>query len=138
MAELFKEIIPSILQTKRNVLDDPKDYVAYLVNKALSYHYDCILYANQMNQLPNLDNDMQYQYYLNKVRSYKRPFQKWHKFEKNEAIEAIKEYYGYSNDKARATLEVLSDVQVEDIKKRLYKGGLNDRSNKFGGGNAKR
>lgn len=130
--------MPSILQTKKDILDNPKDYVPFVVNKALSFHYDCILYANQMNMMPNLDTDMQYRYYLNKVRSYKRPFQKWHKFEKNEAVEAIKEYYGYSNDKARATLEVLNEEQVEHIKKHLYKGGLDDRSNKTGGGDTKR
>lgn len=138
MSDIFKDIIPSILQTKKNVLENSKDYVPYVVNKALSFHYDCVMYANQMNMVPSLDSDLQYHYYLNSVRSYKRPFQKWHKFEKNEAIEAIKEYYGYSSDKAKATLEILSDEQIEIIKKNLYKGGLNDRSIPTSGGNAKR
>lgn len=134
-SDIFKDILPSILQTKKNVLTNPKDYVPYVVNKALSFHYDCVMFANHMNQLPNIPSDIQYAFYLNTVRSYKRPFQKWHKLEKNEAVEAIKEYYGYSTDKARATLEILSDEQIEIIKKNLYKGGLNDRSIKTGGGN---
>ena len=61
MPDLFKEIVPSILQTKKNVFDgDYKDYKAFMVNRALSYHMDCVLYANEMNLRPGLDSDMQY------------------------------------------------------------------------------
>lgn len=134
MSDLFKEIIPSILQTKEYVLDNEKDYVPFVVNRALSYHYDCAMYANEMNRLPNLDRKLQYDYCLNSIRGYKRPYQKWHKREEDDALEAIKEYYGYSNGKAREALSILSDAQVDEIKKRLYKGGLNDQHKRFGGG----
>ena len=126
MSDLFKDIIPSILQTKKNVLEDEKDYNAYVINKALSFHYDCILQANEMNQYPNLPNLLQYHYLLNKVRGYKRPYQKWVKRETTEDLDAIKEYYDYSNDKARDVMVLLNDAQLEEIKKRLYKGGTND------------
>ena len=126
MSDLFKDIIPSILQNKKNVLDNEKDYNAYVVNKALSFHYDAVLQANQMNLLPNLSGAMQYQYLLNKVRGYKRPYQKWVKRETTEDLEAVKEYYDYSNDKARDVMVLLNDAQKEEIKKRLYKGGTND------------
>ena len=126
MADLFKDIIPSILQTKKNVLEDEKDYNAYVINKALSFHYDCVLQANEMNQYPNLPNLLQYHYLLNKVRGYKRPYQKWVKRETTEDLDAIKEYYDYSNDKARDVMVLLNDAQLEEIKKRLYKGGTND------------
>ena len=91
MSDLFKDIIPSILQTKKNVLEDEKDYSAFVVNKALSFHYDCVLQANEMNQYPNLPNLLQYHYLLNKVRGYKRPYQKWVKRETTEDLDAIKE-----------------------------------------------
>jgi Bacteriophage clamp loader A subunit len=126
MTDLFKDIIPSILQNKKYVLDNEKDYNAYVVNKALSQHYDTVLQANQMNLLPNLSGTMQYHYLLNKVRGYKRPYQKWVKRETTEDLEAIKEYYGYSNDKARDVMVLLNDAQKQEIKKRLYKGGTND------------
>ena len=52
MADLFKDIIPSILQNKKNVLENEKDYNAYIINKALSFHYDCVMQANEMNRFP--------------------------------------------------------------------------------------
>ena len=84
MTDLFKDIVPSILQNKRNVLEDEKDYNAYVVNRAISFHYDCVLQANEMNRYPGLPGIMQYQFLLNSIRGYKRPFRKW---EKRETIE---------------------------------------------------
>ena len=126
MTDLFKDIIPSILQHKRPVLEDPKDYNAYVINKALSFHYDCALQANIMNLYPTLPESLQYQYLLNTVRGYKRPYQKWVKRESSENLEAVKEYFGYSNDKAKQALVLLNDAQLEEIKKRINKGGTND------------
>lgn len=134
MADIFKDIVPSILHTKKNVLDEENDYIPFVVNKALSFHYDCILYANEMNKLPNLDKLLQYQFLINSTRGYKRPFQKWHKKEKLEDIDAIKEYYKYSNEKAREVLSILSNVQIDEIKKQIRKGGLNDKSKRTCGG----
>lgn len=126
MTDLFKELIPSILQTKKNCLDNEKDYVPYVVNKALSQHMDCVMYANQMNMLPNTDKNMQYSYLLNIVRPYKRPYQKWLKRDKIEDLEVIKEYYKYSDEKARVVMTLLSEKQVDDLRKRIHKGGLNN------------
>ena len=65
MADLFKDFLPSILQTKKPVLHDAIDYKEYnpfVVNRALSYHMDCILYVNDMNLHPGIEKDLQYQY----------------------------------------------------------------------------
>lgn len=126
MVDLFKEIIPSILQNKSSVVteENEKDYVPYVVNKALSFHYDCILYANEMNKHPSLDKLLQYQYYLNTIRPYKRPFQKWHKKDSIENLSLIKECYNVSNDKAKEILGILTDAQIEIVKKKLEKGGI--------------
>ena len=124
MADLFKDIIPSILQHKQPVLEDEKDYQGYIINKALSFHYDCVLQANQMNLYPNLPGTLQYQYLLNTVRGYKRPYSKWVKRETSDNLEAVREYYGYSYDKAKQVM--VSDAQIEEIKKRIHKGGTND------------
>lgn len=128
MADLFKDIINSILLTKKDCLVDEKDYVPFIVNKALSFHYDCIEHANRMNMLPSCDKRLQYHYYLNTVRGYKRPFQKWQKRETSDDLEAVKEYYKYSNEKAKDVLKVLSDDVIMEIKKNLDKGGLNVKS----------
>lgn len=131
MNDLFRDIIPSILQTKKIVLDVEKDYVPYVVNKALSFHKDCIFFANEMNKVPNVDSALQYHFYLNIVRGYKRPYQKWLKRETIDDLDAIKEYYNYSNEKAKEALSILSKNHINEIKNKLDKGGLNGKSRRI-------
>lgn len=139
MADLFKDTIPSILQTKKEVItqQNERDYVPFIINRALSFHYDCILQANQMNVLPATDSLLQYHYLLNSIRSYKRPFQKWQKRVDDENLEAVKEYYNYSNDKAKEALSILTTDQLNEIKKNLNKGGLNAKPRRTNTGGAK-
>ena len=124
MTDLFKEIIPSILQTKKEVLDNEKDYNPYVINRALSYHIDCILYANQMNMNPSIPSILQYQYFLNSIRPMKRKSQPWQKQEAIKNLECVKEYFGYSNEKAKEALRILTDEQIALIKEKLDKGGV--------------
>ena len=126
MSDLFKDIIPSILQTKKDVLDTEKDYNAYVVNKALSFHYDCVLQANEMNRFPATPGTLQYHYLLNSIRGYKRPFRPWQKRETIDDLETVKEYFGYSNEKAKEVLVLLNADQIEEIRKAISKGGTND------------
>ena len=125
MADLFKEIIPSILQTKQYALlteQDEKSYSPFMVNRALSYHRDTALLANQMNLYPSTDKKLQYDFLLNIVRSSKRPYSKWFKKAKSSDLDTIKEYYGYSDAKAVEALKVLSEDQIAAMKKQLIKG----------------
>jgi hypothetical protein len=127
MPDLFKEIVPSILQTKKNPFRDEmdyKDYVPFVVNRALSYHQDCVLYANEMNINPALDKDMQYLFYLNTIRSMKRKFQPWQKSLTDKDIESVKKYFGYSNEKAKEALRILNDEQIAEIRTITEKGGV--------------
>ena len=139
MTDIFKDTIPSILQTKKEVItqENERDYVPFIVNKALSFHYDCILQANQMNALPATDFLLQYHYLLNSIRSYKRPFQKWQKRVDDENLGAVKEYFNYSNDKAKEALSILTTDQLNEIKKNLNKGGLNAKPRRTNTGGAK-
>jgi len=127
MPDLFKEIVPSILQTKKSPFKDEydyKDYVPFVVNRALSYHLDCISYVNQLNLTPGIDKDMQYQYLLNTIRPMKRKFQPWQKSDKEKNIDVVKEFFGYSNAKAKEALRILTDEQIAEIKIRIDKGGM--------------
>jgi len=127
MPDLFKEIIPSILQTGKSVMQteqDYKDYAPYLVNRSLSYHVDCILYVNELNCWPSLDKDMQYQYLLNTIRPMKRKFQPWQKANRDKDIECVKLYFGYSDEKAKESLRILNEEQIAEIRKRTDKGGV--------------
>ncbi len=125
MADLFKEIIPSILQTKEYALlteQDEKTYSSFMVNRALSFHRDTALIANEINKYPNLDNKLKYDFLLNIIRAQKRPYSKWHKKAQSSDLNVVKEYYGYSDAKAEEALKILDDAQIELIKEQLYKG----------------
>jgi hypothetical protein len=127
MPDLFKEIVPSILQTKKNVFQDEfdyKDYTPFVVNRALSYHIDCVLYANEMNINSGIDKDMQYQYLLNTIRPVKRKFSPWQKSQVMKDLECVKVYFGYSNEKAKEALRILNDEQIADIRAKTTKGGV--------------
>jgi len=101
-----------------------KDYAPFIVNRSLSYHLDCVLYANDMNLHPGVDKDMQYQYFLNSIRPMKRGFQPWQKSKTDENIECVKAYFGYSNSKAKEALRILSDEQIAVIKIKTDTGGV--------------
>jgi hypothetical protein len=103
---------------------DYKEYAPFIVNRALSYHIDCVLYANEMNLRPNIDKEMQYQYLLNTIRPMKRKYQPWQKSEIDKDIECVKQYFGYSNEKAKEALRILTDEQVAEIKAKTNKGGV--------------
>lgn len=127
MPDLFKEIIPSILQTGKSVIQDEldyRDYTPFVVNRALSYHVDCILHVNELNKRPSIDKDMQYQYLLNTIRPMKRKFQPWQKASRDKDIESVKTFFGYSDQKAIEALRILTEEQVAEIRKRTDKGGV--------------
>ena len=101
---------------------DEKKYPSYIINKAVGAHPDTVLYVNEMNRLHFLDNRLQYDFLLNSLRKRKR-FAKWLRASKIKDIEYVKEYYGYSNEKARESLSILTTKQIENIKETLFKGG---------------
>lgn len=127
---------------KRDLMSDTdndelaeKSYVPFVVNKSLSYFVDTVLYANEMNQYQT-DNKLQYHYLLNTVRPAKR-FAKWVKSENTEDMEAVKEYYGFSNEKAIQALTILSSENLHYIKQKLQRGGNNDKVGVSGRGKTK-
>ena len=121
------DYVNSILQNKKNLIVDElteKEYQPFLVNRTLSYHKDCILYANEMNRRHLTDKKMQYDFLLNTIRSQKRPFAKWIKTEKSEDLECIKQVFGLSNEKAREAMRLLSNEQIQQLKEQTDTGGL--------------
>ena len=121
------DYVNSILQNKKPLIVDElteKDYQPLLVNRSLSYHKDCIMYANEMNRRHFLDKKLQFDFLLNTVRSQKRPFAKWAKTEKNDDLECIKQVYGFSDTKAREALRLLSNEQIQQLKEQTDIGGL--------------
>lgn len=121
------DYVNAILQNKKQLIVDEiteKEYDPYMINKALSFHKDCILYANEMNLHYDLDKKLQNDFLLNTIRSQKRPFAKWIKSEKSEDLECIKQVFGFSNSKAREALRLLSKEQIQQLKEQTDIGGL--------------
>jgi hypothetical protein len=118
------DFVNLVLHTKKPDDElDFKDYAPFIVNRSLSYHIDCVLYANEMNLWPSTDKDMQYQYLLNSIRPMKRKFAPWQKSKNDENIDCVKTYFGYSNQKAKEALRILTDEQIAEIKRKTDKGG---------------
>lgn len=122
----LKDWLNSINFSKENLIEDDsslvKDYPPFIINRCLSSHVDCVLFANEMNMSSHLDKDMQYSFYLNTLRKRKR-FSPWLRKDKIKDLECIKQYYGYSNEKASQALKILTKEQINFIKKRLDIGG---------------
>ena len=128
MPEL-KDYLNSINITKKDVmLDefDEKKYPAYVVNRCLAPFPDTIFYVNEMNRLCLLDSRLQYDFLLNSIGKRKR-FAKWLRASKLKNLDLVKEYYVYSNEKAKQALEVLTEEQIKIIKTKLIKGGKHGR-----------
>ena len=127
MSYELKDYLNSINFNKKNLMnsDDKewvKKYPAFIVNKILSGFSDTIMLVNEVNRNHFLDKDMQYQFLLNSIRSKKR-FSPFLRANKLKDIEVVKEFYGYSNDKAKSALDILTNDQIKLIKEKLYKGG---------------
>ena len=119
------EFVNDITNGKSNIMVDDiteKAYNPYMVNRSLSYFHDCVLMANEMNINHQLDKRLQFDFLINIVRKKKR-FSKWAKAQKSDDIEVIKEYYGYSNNKARQIHSLLSSDQIDELKKKVNRGG---------------
>jgi hypothetical protein len=119
------EYVNAINMTKKNIMVDDiaeKQYVPYMTNRSLSYFNDTVLIANEMNINHHLDNRLQFDFFINIIRKRKR-FSKWFKPESQSDVEVVKAYYGYSNDKARQALSLLTKEQLEVLKKKVDKGG---------------
>jgi len=122
------DFINAISHTKLDLmsLDNAESqYKAYVINKGLSFYPDTVIQANEMNSRPHLDKRMQFSFLINIIRSKKR-YSKWLKPEKLNDLEVVQEYYGYSKEKARQVLPLLSYEQINYIKLRIKKGGLDD------------
>jgi len=125
MTEL-KDWLKSINQTKKNLIDeDPsleKEYPPYIVNRIFSGHLDGIMFSNEMNRYHFLPKKMQYDFFLNTLRTKKR-FSPWLRKDTIKDLDLVKRYYGYSNEKAKQALRILTKDQLNFIRSKFETGG---------------
>jgi len=122
----LKDWLNSINQTKNNIMEEDtsakKDYPPYIINKCLSGHIDCLMYANEMNMNHSLDKKLQYDFLINIVRIKKR-YSPWIRKDKIKDLDVVKSYYKYSDEKAEQALKILRQDQINFIKQKLETGG---------------
>ena len=133
MSYELKEYLKAINQSKEKLMDTEdevweKKYPAYIVNKCLApFDKATCLIVNEINGLSHLDNKLQFDFLINSLRRMSR-YSPWQKAEKISDIEYVKEYYGYSNEKAKSALTILNNEQIKYIKKKLNKGGRHGKN----------
>jgi len=122
----LKDWLNSINFNKDNLIEeDPEaisSYPPYIINRCLSGHLDTVLFANEMNKYSNIDKDMQYSFFLYTLRKRKR-FSPWLKKEQIDDLDLVKKHYGYSNEKAKVAVTLLTKTQLETIRNKHDMGG---------------
>jgi len=119
------DYLKAINETKKDVMVDDiaeKEYNPFIINRGLSFFRDTILYANEMNRFHHLEHRLRFDSLIKIIKKKKR-WSKWIKPQEVANLELIKEYYGYSNEKAKSALSLMSNEQIEELKNRIYKGG---------------
>lgn len=120
------DIINNITSSKDNIWADieEKDYNAFMVNRGLSYHFDCVLFANEVNLRRNMPKKQQYEFLLHSIQPKKKRFSKWASSKKDQEILKVSEYYSVSFRKAAAIRNLLTDEEYSELESKLYKGGV--------------
>ena len=122
----LKDWLNSINYTKNNLIDDDpsleKEYNPYIINRCLSGHIDCVMFANEMNMNHFLPKKVQYDFYINILRKKKR-YSPWLRKDNIKDLDYVKRYYGYSNEKAKQALMILNKEQLNYIKSKFETGG---------------
>jgi hypothetical protein len=119
------EYLKAINITKKDVMVDDiaeNNYNSFIVNRSLSYFPDTVLFANEMNINHHIDARLQFDFFINIIKKRKR-FSKWTKANEIENLAVIKEYYGYSDEKAKSIYNLFSNEELLTLKNRIYKGG---------------
>ena len=124
----LKDYLQAINETKKPLLDSDdteweKKYPPFVINRCLSMFYDTVMHSNEMNGLHFLPKTMQFHYLINSIRKKKRFGGKWLSQAKLKDMDIVKEYYGFSNAKAKEALTLLTKDQIETIRNSLNKGG---------------
>ena len=113
-------------------LDQEFKYEKWRTVSSLSNFVDTIFYANEMNINHQVTDKMHYDYLFYSIRKAKRFNKKKSEQDKRseqlqkeeqDKIALLQDFYKYNVANAKAALKVLTEAQIESIRKRLEKGG---------------
>jgi hypothetical protein len=124
------DFLNSVSFDKNDLLNENtiKEYSPYMINRFLSAEQDTVEIANFMNELPNLDKRMHYNFLRFLIPKRKRFF-KYLKTDKIENEELLKQVFQYSPSKAKEVMSILGPEDYEQIRKQLETGGIKQETN---------
>jgi hypothetical protein len=99
------------------VEDTAKEYVPWIVNKAISSFPEYLHLAESMNFYPGIDPKMQYDFYFHSLPQDRR-YKNWEKKQKtkdDKYIESLAMLEDLSLSKAKIAWKILSDKQKKEI-----------------------
>lgn len=111
----------NLIKSSEDPVEKEKEYIPFLTNLALSTYPDSVMYANEMNLYPHIDKKLQFDYYLNTIRSMKRK-PNWNKKTDDGNIESVKLYFKCNPVKAKQYIALLTPEQITKI--RTSQGGV--------------
>lgn len=101
-------------------------YNSFMVNRAFSQFDDTIFHADLLNQFPNLDKKLCYDFLFMQIPKKKR-FGSWAKAEKESTDEElVSEFFCVSREKTKTyiqTLDVVDPNWREKLKEQTERGG---------------
>lgn len=130
------DFIKDVSHEKKNIYDlNPeaagKIYSRYMADLMLSQHADCIMIINELNCRPNMPARWHYDYLLAKLPMRKR-FAKLTKPDVGERVQLLVDFFGYSVPKALEVIDMFVDADFEEIREKLFTGGLAGKAKKRG------
>lgn len=103
--------------------DTEKEYIPYIINRALSMSLQSVLFANEINKYGSLDKRMQFDFYYHAIPKGKR-YDKWHKKEDvSSDVKLVQDYYNINISEAMRTISLLSHEQLNELRLITNKGG---------------
>lgn len=118
------DFLKDLSEKKADILDESNEslYSPWIVNRFLSMDATTVMYANEMNTRNFLPKRLQYDYYLKSIKKNRRFF-KYVKENEQENLDVVREYFGYSKNKAKEVISILSEADITYMKTKLNKGG---------------
>ena len=96
--------------------------------KFLSQFEDSILYANEINIRPQMDNRLKLDFFINTLRPRFRKVGKV-TYKTSDDIDLIMKYYNYNESKAKSVLNLFDDESLNELKRLTNEGGLKNERN---------
>ena len=97
----------------------------YIMNRAMTFNTDTLFFSDEASMFQNVPSYAHYLFYFYSIEKKKYRPGRWEKkTDPSENLDAIKEAYNVSTERALEYLDILTEEQIEEIKTKQSKGGM--------------